>query len=738
MKKLLLLLTLGFISICSNAQRFFGLNQSNYSGVQGMLLNPAKVATSRQIFNVNLFTVNAAVNNNNYLINKDSIRKGVFKYTVKNPNAPLSLVAPYFETVLPSLSLTVGNRLGFGFSTRLRLFNQLHNANLGLINAFNGISSGAITAINDNIGFNYNMHAITDIGFTGSLKLFDEDKMALTAGTSIRYYRGIGFVNFNNKGIVGKYIDNPNQGPNQPDYLQISNIDLSISTSAYDYKNIQDQFTSAKDAFSALFGSKTAGKGLGFDVGAEFILKNDKHQDYSNAYKPYTLKAGLSILDIGTIKYKGVKQAIIKGTGTLNIDSVNFFSDNIQSLREYTKRRGLTTDSATLNAVKVSLPTTLNAYVDYGITKNVFVTASTMINLVSRSKNNPYYNSQFTIAPRFETKVFDVSLPISYNTMSKDIKLGAAFRIGILQFGSDDLSLAFKNSKGGNVYAGLRFGLNKRNRKKDINSSTSETNSTSNQSTTNNNTVTNNKTDSVIITNTKTVINNTVDTVKIVKVDTVTKVLTITFDRDKDGIVDSIDNCPDVAGLMEYKGCPAPVVKDMDKDGVPDEIDECKNVFGLASLNGCPDRDGDLVADYKDKCPDVKGLVSLQGCPEIKEAIKKRIDYAAKAIQFNSGKSTLLPTSLSALNNVIAILKEYTDYNLNIEGHTDNVGKPDANLLLSQNRALAVKQYLIANGIAAERLNSVGFGDAVPLVANTNPQNKAINRRVQMSLELKK
>jgi OmpA-OmpF porin, OOP family len=82
-------------------------------------------------------------------------------------------------------------------------------------------------------------------------------------------------------------------------------------------------------------------------------------------------------------------------------------------------------------------------------------------------------------------------------------------------------------------------------------------------------------------------------------------------DTDADGITDAEDACPTVAGLANFKGCP-----DTDGDGVTDAEDECPNEKGLLNLKGCPDGDGDGIADKSDKCPTVKGLQSMMGCPD--------------------------------------------------------------------------------------------------------------------------
>ncbi|TAL61585.1 MAG: OmpA family protein [Bacteroidetes bacterium] len=82
-------------------------------------------------------------------------------------------------------------------------------------------------------------------------------------------------------------------------------------------------------------------------------------------------------------------------------------------------------------------------------------------------------------------------------------------------------------------------------------------------------------------------------------------------DKDKDGIPDKKDDCPNVFGVAEFKGCP-----DKDGDHVPDKADDCPDIAGLPAFAGCPDRDGDKIIDKKDTCPDVAGLPEFAGCPD--------------------------------------------------------------------------------------------------------------------------
>jgi len=229
-------------------------------------------------------------------------------------------------------------------------------------------------------------------------------------------------------------------------------------------------------------------------------------------------------------------------------------------------------------------------------------------------------------------------------------------------------------------------------------------------------------------------------------------------DRDGDGIPDKDDLCPDQVGVAEFQGCP-----DTDGDGIPDKDDACPDVAGPKELNGCPDKDGDGIADKDDKCPDVagpkenggcpwpdtdgdgvldkddlcpnvKGTAANRGCPEVTEEVIKRLNEFARTILFNSGKATFKDETLPVLNSMLAIFKEYPHAKFSVEGHTDSDGSNALNQTLSENRAAAVRNFLIEGGIAADRLMSTGFGETKPIASNKNAKGKAQNRRVEIKL----
>lgn len=200
-------------------------------------------------------------------------------------------------------------------------------------------------------------------------------------------------------------------------------------------------------------------------------------------------------------------------------------------------------------------------------------------------------------------------------------------------------------------------------------------------------------------------------------------------DTDGDGVADKDDACPEVAGLKALKGCP-----DTDGDGTADKNDKCPNIKGPKENAGCPwpDTDGDSVLDKDDKCPTEKGTVANNGCPEISQAAMNSLDGYAKTILFNSGKSSFQKQTLPVLKSISDILKENPTAKFTVSGHTDSTGSAASNMVLSNERASAVKNYLVTNGVAGDRLKSNGFGDTQPIGNNSTSEGRTSNRRVEV------
>ena len=200
-------------------------------------------------------------------------------------------------------------------------------------------------------------------------------------------------------------------------------------------------------------------------------------------------------------------------------------------------------------------------------------------------------------------------------------------------------------------------------------------------------------------------------------------------DTDGDGVFDKVDECPDVAGPAENNGCPWP---DTDNDGVLDKDDACPDVAGPADNKGCPwpDTDNDGILDKDDACPTVPGLAQYNGCPKPKSETATGVETALKGIFFDFNKATLNAKSNGALDAAATLIK--TDGgNYLLEGQTDAKGSEAYNLALSQKRAAAVVAALDARGVDVSALKSIGVGKAKAKVAVTaSDAERASDRKV--------
>lgn len=190
-------------------------------------------------------------------------------------------------------------------------------------------------------------------------------------------------------------------------------------------------------------------------------------------------------------------------------------------------------------------------------------------------------------------------------------------------------------------------------------------------------------------------------------------------DRDGDGVSDSVDACPDWPGPKSAEpsenGCPR-------DERVPDE-----------------DTDGDGIWDRDDACPVAKGVATsdpmTNGCPE-GEPRKLAVVTAHEIkigdqVRFATNSAELVPESDTVLEAVRMLLVDHPEIvRVRVEGHTDDVGDPGYNDVLSERRATSVTTWLVTRGIHASRLESVGKGAREPLERSGSDEARAKNRRV--------
>lgn len=239
-------------------------------------------------------------------------------------------------------------------------------------------------------------------------------------------------------------------------------------------------------------------------------------------------------------------------------------------------------------------------------------------------------------------------------------------------------------------------------------------------------------------------------------------------DKDSDGVMDKIDLCPEKPGPIENEGCPEIKLTLVDlagqslkvtkqaKDGSftyenlpsdsicvfrlegdPDKtigVNEVRVIVNNASKRAIRSQaDGLFRFDIPKpvgnglKPVEVKDVVVVL-TKEEQAVIKKAFDN----LEFESGKDIIRSSSFTALDELAALMVKHPTWGLKISGHTDNVGKPAANMTLSKKRAEAVKKYLVSKGVPADHLRSEWFGQTRPIAPNTTPEGRQKNRRVEM------
>jgi len=169
----------------------------------------------------------------------------------------------------------------------------------------------------------------------------------------------------------------------------------------------------------------------------------------------------------------------------------------------------------------------------------------------------------------------------------------------------------------------------------------------------------------------------------------------------------------------------------------------------VVELCGFKDYEVDGLPDDEDKCPyepEYKyGYQDDDGCPDEVPAKVKQFTGAIQGINFKVNSADLLPASNKTLDKAAAVLKEFPDLKMEIQGHTDDQpikkgGKYEDNMALSQARAETVMNYFVKAGIDQSRITAKGYGDTVPvedpkgLKGGKLNAARAKNRRVEFKL----
>ena len=790
----LVLFILGLHSM--KAQTFVGLHASNFGGVSNVSYNPA-IADNRFKFDMNLVSLDFKINNNYIGINKtplfhpDSFSAADFntkflkeRLNGKNKKALVGLTVQGPLSFMFSWGKNRSNKNAFAFTYNINTIVNIgatnqsiaRNSFWGLGNKGNDIQNFLGTTIEGKNMF-VNAGVWMDVGLTYSRVIYNKGDHFISVGATLKYIQGLAAAHMVADKFTMKY--------ETVDSVTITNASGTLQHTDF------DQFTgSASEIVANIMKNATPTVGADLGMRYEFSPQKDKYKYDMNCkswYKlyqdRYKVAVGFSITDIGKVSFKNNNISreftsndanTVRGSYTYFWDlGTEKFNNGIQSIDSLTVTRfkaGQYQDKFSL-----WLPTAFNLYIDYHIWKGFGVNLATTIsaNLAS-NKNMLQRPSIVTLTPKYDHAWFGAYVPISYDAYG-NFQAGLGLRLGPVFLGSSDLfgTLLKKNRFNTDIYLGLKIGIPYRKQPdKDKDMMSNKVDKCKKEKGTCESGGCPDKDGDGIVD-----VDDKCPDVKGLKE------LKGCPDRDGDGIIDDEDACPDVKGVKAFKGCPdtdedgiqdseddCPTQKglkeykgcpDTDGDGIPDNLDKCPTVKGLKEFEGCPDKDGDGIQDSEDACPDVKGLkefkgcpdtdgdgvtdkedncpnvpgpIPNKGCPEIKKEVVEKIKKAAEGIYFETGKDIIKPISFKNLDQVVALLKADTTLKVDIDGHTDNVGDDAANMILSNKRAAAVKNYFVKKGIDTNRLISTGYGETKPVADNASNLGKALNRRVELNL----
>ncbi len=782
------------------SQDFTGFNQSNYAGVTGVYQQPASIVDSRMKFDMNLIGVNLGFYNNYIGIKREALKKqgswsnATFpafedtmfqeKYLVPNDNGKNKSLMLNSRIAMPSFMVSINRKNAIALTWNIRNYLNIDGVSQQLADLiykeFNYPSLWVTNLENKNLSIQEMSWA--EYGLTYARVLKEDNEHYFKAGVTVKLLRGIQsgymYVNdlqYNIKSTDTASIFQSNVNYGHSDNFEFSNVNLNGGSDAYS------------------FDYTTSYPGLGFDFGVVYEWRPN-YQSYKydmdgekdlwrKDKNKYKLKVGISATDIGSIKFKkgSVSNDFNANVNNWNINNLQY----IQTIGELddtlVNRFGSNSSSKTY---KMNLPTAFSAQIDYQIWKDVYVNLTPYVAMQFKKNDSKVHDwSSITLTPRWDHKWFGVFIPVQYN-FATGTRLGAAVRLGPLIIGSTNITplVSKKDVYGFDLYTMLKIPIpygrpkdkdkdgisNKKDLCKDIPGVWEFMGCPDKDG------------DHI-----KDSEDKCPDVAGV-------KELQGCPDRDGDGITDLEDKCPDDKGLAEFSGCPDTDgdkiidkddecpndagleeflgCPDRDGDRTPDKYDACVDVAGPKEYKGCPDRDGDTVLDKDDNCPDEAGAVDNKGCvwpdtdkdgvvdreddcpttpglkelkgcppaPVLKVEEQKILEKAFSSLEFATGKDIIKKTSFASLNELAGLMKQHaTDWTLKLSGHTDNQGDAAKNMLLSEKRAKAVKKYLVAKGVKADRVIAEWFGATVPIADNTTDAGRQKNRRVEMKVQFK-
>ena len=810
------------------SQEFLGLRQSNYSGIMGSDLNPASIADSRYKFDLVLFSGYLGGYNNHMQFNArkmpywwikslndsdpksyDWLNNGDLDKLVsvdstsyyksrgmgqmfeidngkKNRSAFINA-----EIDILNFMVTISRKRAVGFQIRSRSLLNIDNASPELVRfASNDFDYANLfnQSINDE-EINLSMNSWIEYNLSYAQILSDRNEHFFKVGGKVKFLQGVAAAYLQAEDLTFDI-----QNDSTANSIS-ANFNYGYSENLAGFIEPNEDLGDKEEFSSGNINDFTSKLGLGLDIGIVYEWRPD-WQKYKydmdgetdlwmRDQNKYKLRVGAALNDIGGMRYDkgGASNNFNINVGVFDLhkfDNTEGFRSLDSVLQNFADSGWVTFANNDDKQFYMNLPTHLNLDVDYNIYKKFYINTYARINMKFGSDPNTVrYPTSVAVTPRFEHKLWGVSVPLSYNGTA-GFRTGLALRLAYFSIGTGDLKPLWApgndvNIRGLDIFVAARVPiLYKAPSDRDKDGVSDK-------------------------------LDECIDIPGI-------WALKGCSDVDNDGILDQNDSCVTDSGIVKFNGCP-----DRDGDDIMDKEDDCPDTPGIPAFKGCPDTDADGLMDKLDSCPTFPGPKINNGCPlkmlhsinelgEILEtdtmfhdekyyrfenmksdnsqlfmlgeedgsafirvimgndtitAIKNEKGYyyykylpptdvieielmaeeeeilkrAFDNLEFETGKAVIKQSSYASLEDLARLLMKKLTWKIRISGHTDNVGNDANNMKLSKARAESVRDFLILNDVFTERIITEWFGETKPIADNKTKEGRQKNRRVEMKIE---
>jgi len=452
MKRIILITYLvSFFSQAIQSQSFAGFSYENYSGLNGLMHNPATIAATPIIFDLNIIGADIFVNNDFLSINSKDIIKSsglnidqLLATQTNFESSSSNNLYENFETLGPSLMFRLNDRMSVGLFTKLRFITNVSGIDVATYERY---KNHEFNENNDySLGIeksSISVHAWAEMGASYAMSFALSDQTKLKVGANIKRLQGIANAFISLDKVKLQYHADTQDIDTTGDLAYGISIDESK-----DYNNIENVLNLFdKDA-----------KSIGFDFGAVYEWSPISNEN-EKTIQFYKYRFGISITDLGNITYSKGQQT------NYNLSKTGLTEEDLDGENLQETLTNLFAGQTSKNALKAGMPTAMHLNIDWSINNYFYLNLNSDIGLRSKYKNTSKIVSNYTLTPRFESKFASLHIPINIDAYS-NFGMGIGLRLGPLYIGSNTaISSILGSTQKADFYFGLRIPLHKKTKK---------------------------------------------------------------------------------------------------------------------------------------------------------------------------------------------------------------------------------------------------------------------------------